>query len=46
MMTPIRKKIVAVVLVILAVCIFLPPNINGARFKNRLASTLSAALGR
>jgi hypothetical protein len=46
MMTPIRKKIVAVVLVVLAVCIFLPPNINGARFKNRLASTLSAALGR
>ena len=45
-MTPTRKKIVAVVLVVLALCIFLPPNINGARFKNRLASTLSAALGR
>jgi hypothetical protein len=45
-MTSTRKKIVAVVLVVLALCIFLPPNINGARFSNRLASTLSAALGR
>jgi hypothetical protein len=45
-MTSTRKKIVAVVLVVLALCIFLPPNINGARFRNRLASTLSAALGR
>jgi hypothetical protein len=45
-MTPTRKKIVVVGLVVLALCIFLPPNINGARFKNRLASTLSAALGR
>ncbi len=45
-MTSTRKKIVAVVLVMLALCIFLPPNINGARFKTRLASTLSAALGR
>jgi AsmA protein len=41
-----RKKIAAVVLVVLALCIFLPPNINGARFSKRLASTLSAALGR
>src|SRR6476469_1278804 len=45
-MSSTRKKIVAVVLVVLAMCIFLPPNINGARFRNRLASTLSAALGR
>lgn len=36
----------AVALVVLALCIFLPPNINGARFSKRLASTLSAALGR
>jgi hypothetical protein len=41
-----RKKIAAVVLVVLALCIFLPPNINGARFSKRLASSLSAALGR
>ncbi|HEX4602559.1 MAG TPA: AsmA family protein [Candidatus Angelobacter sp.] len=41
-----RKKIAAVVLVVLTLCIFLPPNINGARFSKRLASTLSAALGR
>jgi hypothetical protein len=41
-----RKKILAVVLVLLALGIFLPPNINGARFSKRLASTLSAALGR
>src|ERR1043166_7886889 len=45
-MTSTRKKVVAIVLVLLALCIFLPPNINGARFKNRLAATLSAALGR
>ncbi len=45
-MSSTRKKVVAIVLVVLALCIFLPPNINGARFKNRLASTLSAALGR
>jgi hypothetical protein len=41
-----RKKIAAVVLVVLALCIFLPPNINGARFSKRLASALSASLGR
>jgi hypothetical protein len=41
-----RRKIAAVVLVVLALCFFLPPNINGTRFSKRLASTLSAALGR
>jgi AsmA protein len=41
-----RRKIVLAVLVLLAVGIFLPPNINGARFSKRLASTLSTALGR
>ena len=41
-----KKKAVAIVLVVLALCIFVPPNINGARFSKRLASTLSAALGR
>ncbi|MCU1331931.1 MAG: AsmA [Candidatus Angelobacter sp.] len=45
-MTSTRKKIIVVVLVVLALCIFLPPNINGTRFSSRLASTLSAALGR
>src|SRR6476660_6294636 len=45
-MSSTRKKVVAVVLVVLALCIFVPPNINGARFSKRLASTLSAALGR
>jgi hypothetical protein len=45
-MTSAKKKIVAMVALILALCIFLPPNINGARFSKRLASTLSAALGR
>ncbi len=33
-------------LVVLALCVFLPPNINGARFSKRLAASLSAALGR
>ncbi|HZD94498.1 MAG TPA: AsmA family protein, partial [Candidatus Sulfotelmatobacter sp.] len=41
-----RKKIVIAFLIVLALGIFLPPNINGARFSKRLASTLSAALGR
>ncbi len=41
-----RRKIVAAVLVLLALAIFLPPNINGARFSKRLAAALSAALGR
>jgi hypothetical protein len=41
-----NKKIVAAALLVLALAIFLPPNINGARFSKRLASTLSAALGR
>ena len=45
-MTSSKKKAVAIVLVVLALCIFVPPNINGARFSKRLASTLSAALGR
>ncbi|HEV8183910.1 MAG TPA: AsmA family protein, partial [Candidatus Angelobacter sp.] len=45
-MTSQKKKVVAIVLVLLALCIFVPPNINGARFSKRLASTLSAALGR
>jgi AsmA-like protein len=41
-----RRKIVFAVLVLLALAIFLPPNINGARFSKKLAATLSAALGR
>ena len=41
-----RRKIAFAVLVVLALAIFLPPKINGARFSKRLTSTLSAALGR
>src|SRR5512146_280280 len=41
-----RTKIVLVVLVVLALAIFLPPNINGTRFRNGLAGALSTALGR
>jgi AsmA protein len=41
-----RKKVVALVVAVLALGIFLPPNINGARFSKRLAATLSTALGR
>src|SRR6266403_4139164 len=41
-----RKKIMAAVLAVAMLGIFLPPNINGARFSKRLAATLSAALGR
>src|SRR5258708_12757388 len=41
-----RKKIIVTLVVILALGIFLPPNINGARFSKRLASALSTSLGR
>jgi len=41
-----RKKIIVTLIVILALGIFLPPNINGARFSKRLASALSTSLGR
>lgn len=41
-----RKKIIFAVVIVLLLGIFLPPNINGARFKSRLATTLGNALGR
>ena len=41
-----RKKTIVVIIVVLLLGIFLPPNINGKRFKSRLAATLSNALGR
>lgn len=41
-----RKKIIAGVLLLLALAIFLPPNINGVRFRGTLEGSLSAALGR
>lgn len=41
-----RKKTILILLLVLVLGIFLPPNINGARFKPRLAAALSAALGR
>src|SRR5215471_85820 len=41
-----RKKIVVTVLLLIVLAIFLPPNINGARFKSRLATALSSAVGR
>ncbi|HEX7286665.1 MAG TPA: AsmA family protein [Candidatus Angelobacter sp.] len=41
-----RGKIIVAFLVLLALAIFLPPNINGTRFKKGLAGSLSAALGR
>ena len=41
-----RNKIAIGMLALLALAIFLPPNINGTRFKKGLAGSLSAALGR
>src|SRR5437016_4487572 len=41
-----RKKIVLAFLMVVVLAVFLPPQINGARFSKRLASTLSQALGR
>src|SRR5437899_9389668 len=41
-----RKKIVLALVIVIALAVFLPPQINGARFSKRLASALSQALGR
>lgn len=41
-----RKKIILAIVILLLLGIFLPPNINGKRFKSRLATTLGNALGR
>ncbi len=41
-----RTKLVAAAAVAVLLGIFLPPNINGTRFRDRLAPALSAALGR
>lgn len=41
-----RAKLIAVVIVLALLGIFLPPNINGTRFRDRLAPALSGALGR
>lgn len=46
MMKTTRDKIIVALLVLLLLAIFLPPNINGTRFKKGLAGSLSAALGR
>jgi uncharacterized protein involved in outer membrane biogenesis len=41
-----KAKLIAVGVVVLLLAVFLPPNINGTRFRDRLAPALSAALGR
>jgi hypothetical protein len=41
-----KTKIILALVVVLLLGIFLPPNINGTRFRDRLAPALSAALGR
>jgi hypothetical protein len=41
-----RKKIILALVIVIALAVFLPPQINGARFSKRLASTLSQALSR
>src|SRR5882757_9863285 len=41
-----RKRIIAAIAFLLLLGIFLPPQINGARFSKRLAAQLSSALGR
>jgi hypothetical protein len=41
-----RMKLMAAAVVALLLGIFLPPNINGTRFRERLAPALSQALGR
>ncbi|HEY6252594.1 MAG TPA: AsmA family protein [Candidatus Angelobacter sp.] len=46
MAVSLRKKTILAIVVVLLLGTFLPPQINGKRFKSRLASTLSNALGR
>lgn len=41
-----RLNTIAVLFVALLLVIFVPPNVNGTRFRDRLAPALSAALGR
>lgn len=41
-----RKQIIIAAILLLGVAVFVPPNINGVRFRERLAGSLSAALGR
>jgi hypothetical protein len=41
-----RAKTIALVALVLLLVIFVPPNINGSRFRDQLAPALSAALGR
>jgi AsmA protein len=41
-----NAKLVLAIAIVLLLGIFLPPNINGTRFRDRLAPALSSALGR
>jgi len=41
-----RTKVIGVGVAVLLLAIFLPPNINGTRFREQLGPALSAALGR
>jgi AsmA protein len=41
-----KTKLVIGLIIMVLLCIFLPPNINGTRFRDRLAPALTAALGR
>lgn len=46
MLSTARRKAAAAIVVLILLGIFLPPQINGARFSKRLATALSSALGR
>ena len=41
-----RRKLAVAIVFLLLLGIFLPPNINGVRFRDQLAGSLSNALGR
>ena len=41
-----RAKFIAVVVAVLLLGVFVPPYLNGTRFRDRLGSALNAALGR
>src|SRR5215510_16331412 len=41
-----KAKLILAVIVMILVCIFVPPNVNGTRFRDRLAPALSSVLGR
>ena len=41
-----KAKLILAIITMVLLCIFVPPNVNGTRFRDRLAPALSSVLGR